>query len=106
VIQTIWSRCVRATRRMAGRPVISGTPPTAASSASISPMERSLHEQLSAHWGRPNMDRLVYAWWSTKATILHWFGIHTMLPLEEWDFTEEVVQLKGSICWKCDHTTR
>ena len=65
-------------------------------------MERQLHEQLSSHWHRSNMDHLAFAWWTMTATIKHWFGIHTMIPLEEWDFTEEVVQLKGSVCWKCD----
>jgi hypothetical protein len=49
------------------------------------------------------MDRVTYEWWNFKATVLHLGGIHTMLPHEEWDFTEEVVQLKGSICWKCDY---
>lgn len=63
-------------------------------------MERRLREQLSPPISRA--DRLLFTLWSFEATVKHWFGIHTMLPLEEWDFIEEVVQMKGSICWKCD----
>jgi hypothetical protein len=63
-------------------------------------MERRLLAQLSAH--RSSTERLLFTWWSIEATVKHWFGIHTMLPLEEWDFVEEVVQLRGMVCWKCD----
>ena len=62
-------------------------------------MESWLHEQstLSVR------DQLVYGWWNLTVTIKHWFGIHTMIPEEEIDFIEEVVQLKGMICWRCNH---
>ena len=63
-------------------------------------MERRLREELST----PRRgDRILLALWYAEATVKHWFGIHTMLPLEEWDFIEEVVQMKGLICWKCGY---
>lgn len=103
MIPSIWSRSAKGTPRTDDGLGSSGTPRTDRSSEPTSEMERRLHEQLSAHWQRPSMDRLAFTWWTLLATIRHVFGIHTMIPLEEWDFVEEVVQLKGSICWKCDH---
>lgn len=95
MIRTIWSRCVRATWRMAGRRASSGTLLTASLSEPISAMEQRLLAQPRVN----RTDSVRFAWWGVK----HRLGLHTMIEHEEWDFIEEVVTPKGLICWICGY---
>jgi hypothetical protein len=33
--------------------------------------------------------------------IKHLFGIHTFVPLEEWDLDAGSMRFIGSVCWHC-----
>lgn len=97
-------RSARGTLRLGAERATSGTPTesTEQPSGPTSKMERQLHEQLSAHWKRTSMVRVQFVWWNLMVSIKHLFGIHTMIPVEEWDFEAGTVTMCGLICWKLD----
>jgi hypothetical protein len=66
-------------------------------------MQRRLAEELRSRWKRDRMEAAEYLLWDAVATVKHWFGVHTMIANEEWDFDQETVRFRGSICWKCNH---
>ena len=42
-----------------------------------------------------------YALWFAKGRIRHLFGLHTWVPLEEWDLTAGSMRFVGDVCWHC-----
>lgn len=47
-----------------------------------------------------------YFLWVSWGKIKHIFGIHTYVPLEEWDPNSGWVRYIGSACWHCPKTMR
>lgn len=47
-----------------------------------------------------------YAIWLAWGKVKHLVGIHTFVPLEEWDLDAGSMQYVGSVCWHCKEQTR
>lgn len=43
-----------------------------------------------------------FQWWEMRARVKHRIGIHTIVPLEEWNTAEGSVRFVGDVCWLCD----
>lgn len=46
---------------------------------------------------------LRFRWWDAKARVRHLVGLHTMIPVEEWDVEAGSIRLIGDTCWLCEH---
>ena len=55
----------------------------------------------------PAVDRSHRLWW-LWVSIRHRLGIHTMVPIENWDYrtSPPTVTYEGKLCWLCPRRTR
>jgi hypothetical protein len=49
----------------------------------------------------PLMTDWHYAVWNIWGRLKHLVGLHTMIPLEEWDLDNGSMKIIGSACWHC-----
>lgn len=49
----------------------------------------------------PLRDRINNRLWDIAAKVRHWFGRHTMIPVEIWK-DSQLVGYNGALCWLCD----
>lgn len=55
----------------------------------------------------PIIGRTTSLLWELKARLKHLIGIHSMHPLQIWDWSEPEnvrVRASGEICWLCPHS--
>lgn len=52
------------------------------------------------------MSDVRYAIWNWRGRIVHIFGWHTWVPLEEWDVEHGWMRYVGMSCWHCQKVIR
>lgn len=73
-----------------------GPPPT-------DPLYATTFEELAASREAedPTLSDREYVIWMAIGKIKHLFGIHSFVPLEEWDLGAGSMRFIGSVCWHC-----
>jgi len=59
---------------------------------------------LTGRWGQLRLYRHAFrsAMADLKARALHPLGLHTWIPLEQWDTEADTIQFDGYVCWVCE----
>jgi hypothetical protein len=95
------SPSAKPTLKMVAVEVDSGTRPTDQS------FESTLNAMLEARkMSNVRMSDVRYAIWNVWGKIKHVVGLHTYVPLEEWDPNNGSMQYTGMVCWHCTKELR
>ena len=103
MIQPTSSPSAKATPKTDAAPVTSGTPPLPTDPLYVD----TYNDMLAARSMKDaQMNELHYRLWNLIGKLKHVLGLHTFIPLEEWDPDDGSMQYIGMVCWHCPEQLR